>query len=100
MAAPDKQNSEIQFISERKKVPNAYIVAIPPKQTAKKGDIILTWWQSGSGMNRAIVIDDTDASTPVVRYLDIDFNNPASRATGRQLSARWMKKYCPTHSLS
>jgi hypothetical protein len=29
----------------KKKVPNAYIVAVPPGGTAKKGDILLKWWQ-------------------------------------------------------
>lgn len=77
MAAPDKENSEVQFMSERKKVPNAYIVAIPPGQKAKNGDILLTWWQTGSGMQRAIVVDDKEPATPVVRYLDIDYDNPA-----------------------
>ena len=95
MAAPDKENSEIQFISERKKVPNAYIIAIPPKQTAKKGDIVLTWWQSGSGMNRAIVVDDTEPSTPVVRYLDIDFTNPAKSRDGSTSIGKMDEKILP-----
>ena len=77
MALPEKENSQIQFTSERKKVPNAYLIAIPPKQTARAGDIILTWWQTGSGMKRAIVVDDQDPIAPVVRYLDIDYDNPA-----------------------
>lgn len=77
MAAPDKENSEVQFMSERRKVPNAYIVAIAPGQKAKTGDVVLTWWQTGSGMQRAIVIDDKEPAMPVVRYLDIDYENPA-----------------------
>jgi len=77
MAQPDKENSEIQFLSERKKVPNGYIVAVPPGQKAKNGDIILTWWQTGSGMQRAVVVDDKEPATPIVRYLDIDYDNPA-----------------------
>ena len=77
MAQADKENSEVQFMSERKKVPNAYIVAIPPGQKAKNGDIVLTWWQTGSGMQRAIVVDDKDPISPIVRYLDIDYDNPA-----------------------
>lgn len=77
MAAPDKEFSELQFLQERRKVPNAYIIHIPPGQKAKKGDIVLTWWQTGSGMNRAIVIDDADPVSPVVRYLDISYDNPA-----------------------
>ncbi|HRH44960.1 MAG TPA: hypothetical protein PKY82_25200 [Pyrinomonadaceae bacterium] len=77
MAQPDKENSEIQFMSERRKVPNAYIVAISPGQKAKVGDILLTWWQTGSGIQRAIVVDDKDPLSPIVRYLDIDYDNPA-----------------------
>lgn len=77
MAAPDKENSEVQFMSERRKVPNAYIVHIAPGQKAKLGDVVLTWWQTGSGMQRAIVVDDKDAMMPIVRYLDIDYDNPA-----------------------
>ena len=82
MAAPGKEDSELQFLSERHKVPNAYIIAIPPKQTAKKGDIILTWWQTGSGMQRAVVVDDADPARPVVRYLDIAYDNPAKSRDG------------------
>ncbi len=77
MAQPEKEFSEIQFMSERKKVPNAYIVPIAPGQKAKNGDILLTWWQTGSGMERAIVVDDKDPISPIVRYLDIDYDNPA-----------------------
>lgn len=77
MAAPEKEFSDVQFMSERRRVPNAYIVAIPPGQKAKKGDVILTWWQTGSGMNRAYVVDDKDPISPIVRYLDIDYDNPA-----------------------
>lgn len=77
MAAPDKENSEVQFMSERRKVPNAYIIAIAAGQKAKAGDVVLTWWQTGSGMQRAIVVEDKDPAAPVVRYLDIDYENPA-----------------------
>ncbi|HYJ87474.1 MAG TPA: hypothetical protein VEW46_15545 [Pyrinomonadaceae bacterium] len=82
MAQPDKENSEVQFLQERRKIPNAYIVAIPPKETAKVGDVVLTWWQTGSGMQRAIVVDDADPIRPIVRYLDIDYNNPAKSRDG------------------
>jgi hypothetical protein len=95
MATPDKENSELQFLSERRKIPNAYIVAIPPKQTARNGDILLTWWQSGSGMQRAIVVDDADASAPVVRYLDIDYNNPAKSRDGLTTLGKMDEKILP-----
>ena len=53
-------------------LPNSLIIGLPKGATAKKGDILLTWWQTGSGMNRAIVRDDTDPSQPKVDYLDMD----------------------------
>lgn len=82
MVAPDKEMSEVEFMNEKKRVPNAYIVPIPAGQTAKNGDILLTWWQSGSGMNRAIVVDDANPAEPIVRYLDIAYDNPAKSKDG------------------
>ncbi|MEO1527940.1 MAG: hypothetical protein AAFX06_21110 [Planctomycetota bacterium] len=57
-------------------LPNEMIVPIPKGQTAKIGDVLLTWWQSGSGMQRAIVVGGTP-ERPVVRYLDIAYENPS-----------------------
>lgn len=95
MAAPDKANSEVQFMSERKKVPNAYIVPIAPGQKAKVGDVVLTWWQSGSGMKRAIVVDDKDPIAPIVRYLDIEYDNPAKGRDGVTLIGQMDEKIVP-----
>ncbi len=83
MSAPGADMSEVEFMSDKKKVPNAYIVAIPAGAKAKKGDIVLTWWQSGSGMQRAIVVDDANPSEPTVRYLDLDYDNPAKAKDGK-----------------
>lgn len=86
MVAPGKEMSEVQFTTgDKKQVPNAYIVPIPAGQTAKTGDIVLTWWQSGSGMMRAIVVDDANSSEPVVRYLDLDYDNPAKGRDGKPI---------------
>lgn len=82
MVTPGAEMSDVKFMSDTKKVPNAYIVSIPAGQTAKKGDILLTWWQSGSGMKRAIVVNDATPSEPVVRYLDIEYDNPAKAKDG------------------
>lgn len=95
MATPDQENSELQFLSERRKVPNAYIVAIPPQQTAKKGDVVLTWWQTGSGMQRAIVVDDSDPARPVVRYLDIAYDNPARSRDGSTTIGKMDERLVP-----
>ncbi|MBO4397915.1 MAG: hypothetical protein J5805_05200 [Bacteroidaceae bacterium] len=55
-------------------MPNSLVIPIPADQKAKKGDVLLTWWQSGSGLQRAIVIDDADPSQPKVQYLDLSFS--------------------------
>lgn len=83
MVTPGPEMSEVEFMSDKKKVPNAYIVPIPAGAKAKKGDVVLTWWQSGSGMQRAIVVDDANPAEPVVRYLDIDYDNPAKSRDGK-----------------
>ena len=59
-------------------MPNSLIIPLQTGAKAKKGDILLTWWQSGSGMQRAIVVDDSIPETPIVKYLDIDFDNSIS----------------------
>jgi hypothetical protein len=79
MVKPGAEKSEIEFSNKEKhEVPNAYIIAIPAGGKAKKGDIVLTWWQSGSGMQRAIVVDDSNPAEPVVRYLDMDYVETSS----------------------
>lgn len=55
-------------------LPNALIVPIRAGQTAEPGDIVLTWWQSGSGLQRAIVVEGGAPESPIVRYLDIDLD--------------------------
>jgi len=95
MVTPDKEMSEVEFMGEKRKVPNAYIVAIPAGQTAKKGDILLTWWQSGSGMKRAVVVDDATPSEPVVRYLDIEYDNPAKAKDGKTSIGQMDEKLKP-----
>ncbi len=77
MEEPGEEMSKIKFMSNTQEVPNAYIVPIPAGQTAKKGDIVLTWWQTGSGMQKAIVTDASDPKAPTVRYLDLKYDNPA-----------------------
>ena len=60
-------------------MPNALIIPLPTKAKAKKGDVVLTWWQSGSGMQRAYVVDDTNPMEPRVCYLDRSWpDNPES----------------------
>lgn len=69
----DKFNGEVEM-------PNALIIPLPKKAKAKKGDVVLTWWQSGSGMQRAIVVDDSNPQEPKVCYFDLTWpDNPESQ---------------------
>lgn len=82
MVTPGKGESEIAEIGSKVMIPNSLIIPIPAGQEAKKGDIVLTWWQSGSGMQRAIVVNDANPKEPVVRYLDLAYDNPAKNNKG------------------
>ncbi len=73
-----------------KEMPNALIIPLTPNAKAKKGDIVLTWWQEGSGLQRAIVTDDKNPAEPKVDYLDMNYgtdDNPgfAQREADQQL---------------
>lgn len=95
MSKPGAEKSEIQFMSDKKEVPNAYIIPIPPGEKAKNGDILLTWWQSGSGLQRAIVTDDSNPIEPVVRYLDLTYDNPAKSRDGKTTIGQMDEKLKP-----
>ena len=83
MAKPGTEYSTVDFTFDGEvEIPNYMIVPIKSNQTAKKGDILLTWWQTGSGMQRAIVVDDSNPAEPVVNYLDLDWDNPATNNDG------------------
>ncbi len=69
--------SKVKNLASREfSLPNQLIITIPKNQTAKVGDVLLTWWQTGSGLQRAIVVGGTE-SEPIVRYLDITLDNPS-----------------------
>ena len=71
MITPGATESEVQSLYSPgpQKVPNAYLITIPARQKAQVGDVVLTWWQSGSGMMSAIVTDASNPAEPTVRYL-------------------------------
>jgi len=58
-------------------IPNAMVIPVPSGGTAEPGDILLTTWQSGSGMQRAIVVEGGKPDRPEVRYLDLALDNPS-----------------------
>jgi len=83
IAEVGSEYSKINFMSASNiEIPNYMIIPIKSGQKAKKGDIVLTWWQSGSGMERAIVTDASNPDQPMVNYLDIDWTNPAKNNAG------------------
>ena len=65
--------STIKTLSDEYDIPNSLIIPIYKDATAKKGDIVLTWWQNGSGMQRAIVVDAANPAEPKIHYLDLQF---------------------------
>ena len=65
----------IASMGEQVVVPQALTVPLPKGETAQNGDVVLTWWQSGEGLQRAIVVDDTKLQKPKVCYLDLDYKS-------------------------
>jgi hypothetical protein len=71
------KTSKFKTPSSVDSAPNSLVIPIKKAGKAKVGDILLSWWQSGSGMQRAIVVAAKDPKQPTVRYLDLDYDNPA-----------------------
>jgi peptidoglycan hydrolase-like protein with peptidoglycan-binding domain len=78
MIEPGEVESKIKDPFDERTVPNSLIIPLPKGQTAEVGDIVLTWWQSGSGMKRAYVVNADNPKEPVVKYIDIAYDNPAT----------------------
>lgn len=73
----DEETTKLKSLPGQEfELPNQWLIPIPAEQTAEVGDILLTWWQSGSGMQRALVVGGSNTE-PEVMYLDLDYDNPA-----------------------
>jgi len=57
-------------------VPNSLLIPIRKGESAHSGDIVLTTWASGTGLQRAIVVEGSEATSPRVRYLDLALDHP------------------------
>ena len=68
-------------------LPNALIIPLAKDAQAKKGDILLTWWQNGSGLKRAIVKDDSNPAEPIVDYLDMSYSDDPEKPGSAQRNA-------------
>ncbi|MBN2662093.1 MAG: hypothetical protein JXR68_00465 [Bacteroidales bacterium] len=69
-----KDSVVLYQIGDTVMLPNSLIIPIKPNQKATKGDVVLTWWQSGTGMQRAIVLNNDTSATPTVYYLDNQYS--------------------------
>lgn len=78
MSEPGTNVSKVKSFGSELSIPNSMIIPLPKGEKVKKGDVVLTWWQSGSGMERAIVTGGTETQ-PKVRYLDMDFNSSSDK---------------------
>lgn len=83
METPGAELSGVKFVNGKvEQAPNPFLIAIPAGQTAKKGDIVLTY-VGGWGMQRAIVTDDADPAGPNVAMLDRDYVDPPKYPTDK-----------------
>ena len=81
MLSPGPKESRIRGRSgEVDTVPNSVIIPIRRGETARPGDVVLTAWASGFGMQRAMVVRGKSRKSPRVRYLDMKYENPAGLA--------------------
>lgn len=73
MVEPGEVESKVKSLAGTEfTIPNSLIIHFEPGATAKPGDIVLGQWESGSGLQRAIVIDGGTETEPKVKYLDMD----------------------------
>lgn len=78
MVEPGPVESSIDTLAQRRQVvPNAFIIAIRRGERVVPGDVVLTTWASGAGMQRAIVVGGGKPEAPRVRYLDMALDNVA-----------------------
>jgi len=75
MVEPGEKESKIKELFNETMIPNSLIIRIPKGESVKPGDIVLTWWQSGSGMQRAIIVEGGTELEPMAKYLDLKLEN-------------------------
>ena len=69
IAEPGKEKTKINNYGDKIEVPNTLIIPLAKQAKAKKGDIVLTHHKYHD-MQRAIVIDASNPTEPIVCYLD------------------------------
>jgi hypothetical protein len=77
LTAAGKSGSIVRTLpGPEEEVPNSLLIPIPKGESARPGDIVLTTWASGTGMQRAIVVEGEKPTSPQVRYLDLALDHP------------------------
>ncbi len=69
-----KDSVVLNQIGDTVLMPNSLVIPLQENKKAVAGDIVLTWWQSGTGMQRAIVLNKDSSYTPVVYYIDNQYS--------------------------
>ncbi len=67
------EKSLVEYYDTVLAVNDEFLIPLPDGQPAHKGDFVVTWWQSGTGMQRAYIIEATDSLHPYARYVDFDW---------------------------
>lgn len=70
----NENNIFVAELGDTSKIPDYFVIPLPQKESVSKGNIVLTWWQKGTGMQRALVFDVVNDGRPVVYYLDGHFS--------------------------
>lgn len=71
----DRETKLKTLPGQTESLPNALILPIGPGESASPGEVVLTAWASGSGLQRAIVVEGGTPTRPKVRYLDMEFES-------------------------
>jgi hypothetical protein len=72
MIKPGKKFSQIQEFDSTVLIPNILIIPLKSQSMPHKGEFVLTWWQKGTGMQRAFIINTFPSDSSLVQYLDLD----------------------------
>jgi hypothetical protein len=91
MLEPGPAESKVKSLAGTEfMIPNSLIVAIPKAQTAAVGDLVVGHWESGSGLQRAIVVEGGTPEAPMVRYLDMDLSGDIGKKPDAWKADRFM----------
>ena len=67
------EKSLVEYYDTVLAVKNEFLIPLPDGQPAHKGDFVVTWWQSGTAMQRAYIVKAKDSLHPYARYIDFDW---------------------------